>query len=255
MQKTCEKELIIGFTDVDFKERLRPFRAFELLEDLADMHAEQLGIGMESPIMEGYAWVVARNHVQLFSMPKLGQTIKIITWPGERQRMLYPRLFKIENEEGKCIGGAYSIWTLLDRQRQRLASHPQINALFPDTSEMQSPVSVPKKLKAPVHTRAPRYYTPAYSDLDRNRHVNNARYISWICDCFDPALFEEKSILDLEINYVNQAFAGQTVRMDIGEAGDSFLIQGVNDESETVLFRAEGRFIRCQDENADGAVL
>ena len=110
---------------------------------------------------------------------------------------------------------------------------------------MQSPVNAPKKLKAPVPTRAPRYYTPAYSDLDRNRHVNNARYISWICDCFDPALFEEKSILDLEINYVNQAFAGQTVRMDIGEAGDSFLIQGVNDKSETVLFRAEGRFIRC----------
>ena len=134
MQKTCEKELIVGFTDVDFKERLRPFRAFELLEDLADMHAEQLGIGMESPMMEGYAWVVARNHVQLFSMPKLGEKIKIITWPGERQRMLYPRLFKMENEKGECIGGAYSIWTLLDRQRQRLASHPQINALFPDTS-------------------------------------------------------------------------------------------------------------------------
>ncbi|MFR4007931.1 MAG: acyl-ACP thioesterase domain-containing protein [Christensenellales bacterium] len=73
MQKTCEKELIVGFTDVDFKERLRPFRAFELFEDLADMHAEQLGIGMESPMMEGYAWVVARNHVQLFSMPKLGR--------------------------------------------------------------------------------------------------------------------------------------------------------------------------------------
>lgn len=166
MQKTCEKELIVGFTDVDFKERLRPFRAFELLEDLADMHAEQLGIGMESPMMEGYAWVVARNHVQLFSMPKLGEKIKIITWPGERQRMLYPRLFKMENEKGECIGGAYSIWTLLDSQRQRLASHPQINALFPDTSEMQSPVNAPKKLKAPVPTRAPRYYTPAYSDLD-----------------------------------------------------------------------------------------
>ena len=51
--------------------------------------------------------------------------------------------------------------------------------------------------------------------------------------------------MDLEINYVNQAFAGQTVRMDIGEEEDSFFIQGVNDETETVLFRAEGRFIRC----------
>ena len=246
MQKTCEKELIIGFTDVDFKERLRPFRAFELLEDLADMHAEQLGIGMESPMMEGYAWVVARNHVQLFSMPKLGQTIKIITWPGERQRMLYPRLFKIENEEGECIGGAYSIWTLLDRQRQRLASHPQINALFPDTEDLGVPVEMPRKLKQPQPTRPPVYYTPAYSDLDRNRHVNNARYISWVCDCFAPERYEDQTILDLEINYLQQAFAGEKIRMEIEEQGASFLIQGNNDETDVPLFRAAGSFAKSK---------
>ena len=246
MQKTCEKELIVGFTDVDFKERLRPFRAFELLEDLADMHAEQLGIGMESPMMEGYAWVVARNHVQLFSMPKLGQTIKIITWPGERQRMLYPRLFKIENEEGECIGGAYSIWTLLDRQRQRLASHPQINALFPDTEDLGVPVEMPRKLKQPQPTRPPVYYTPAYSDLDRNRHVNNARYISWVCDCFAPERYEDQTILDLEINYLQQAFAGEKIRMEIEEQGASFLIQGNNDETDVPLFRAAGSFAKSK---------
>lgn len=246
MQKTCEKELIIGFTDVDFKERLRPFRAFELLEDLADMHAEQLGIGMESPMMEGYAWVVARNHVQLFSMPKLGQTIKIITWPGERQRMLYPRLFKIENEEGECIGGAYSIWTLLDRQRQRLASHPQINALFPDTEDLGVPVEMPRKLKQPQPTRPPVYYTPAYSDLDRNRHVNNARYISWVCDCFASERYEDQTILDLEINYLQQAFAGEKIRMEIEEQGASFLIQGNNDETDVPLFRAAGSFAKSK---------
>lgn len=246
MQKTCEKELIIGFTDVDFKERLRPFRAFELLEDLADMHAEQLGIGMESPMMEGYAWVVARNHVQLFSMPKLGEKIKIITWPGERQRMLYPRLFKIENEEGECIGGAYSIWTLLDRQRQRLASHPQINALFPDTEDLGVPVEMPRKLKQPQPTRPPVYYTPAYSDLDRNRHVNNARYISWVCDCFAPERYEDQTILDLEINYLQQAFAGEKIRMEIEEQGASFLIQGNNDETDVPLFRAAGSFAKSK---------
>lgn len=242
MQRTCQQQSTIGFADVDFRERLRPFRVMELLEDLADVHANLLQVGAQSPAMEGYVWVVARNRYHLTRMPRLGETLTIETWPGQCQRVIYPRLFALRDEQGRCIGGVHSIWTLLDKKRQRLASNPAINALFPDTTDLEIPVQAPAKLQAPVATREPVYHTPAYSDLDRNRHVNNARYISWICDCFAPEIYENKTILDLEINYLQQAFAGQTVRMDIQQDGDAFLIQGSDEKDGTALFRTAGRF-------------
>ena len=246
MQISCKQEITIGFADVDSRERLRPFRVFELLEDIADVHANLLEVGAQSPVMEGYVWVVARNRYQLTRMPKLGEKITIETWPGQCQRVIYPRMFALTDESGCRIGGVHSVWTLLDIQKQRLAANPKINAMFPDTTELGVPVEMPRKLKQPQPTRPPVFYTPAYSDLDRNRHVNNARYISWVCDCFAPERYEDQTILDLEINYLQQAFAGERIRMEIEEQGQSFLIQGSSDETGAPLFRAAGTFAKSE---------
>ena len=246
VQKSYKQENIIGFADVDYRERLRPFRVFELLEDISDVHANILEIGAQSPVMEGYVWVVARNRYQLTRMPRLGEKITFDTWPGQCQRAIYPRLFSMTDESGCRIGGVHSIWTLLDVKKQRLAVNPKINAMFPDTEDLGVPVQMPRKLKQPQPTRPPVYYTPAYSDLDRNRHVNNARYISWVCDCFAPERYENQTILDLEINYFQQAFAGEKIRMEIDEQGASFLIQGNNDETDVPLFRAAGTFAKSE---------
>ena len=75
VQKSYKRENIIGFADVDYQERLRPFRVFELLEDISDAHANILEIGAQSPVMEGYVWVVARNRYRLTRMPRLGEKI------------------------------------------------------------------------------------------------------------------------------------------------------------------------------------
>ena len=100
MQKSYKRENIIGFADVDYQERLRPFRVFELLEDISDAHANILEIGAQSPVMEGYVWVVARNRYRLTRMPRLGEKITFETWPGQCQRAIYPRLFSMTDESG-----------------------------------------------------------------------------------------------------------------------------------------------------------
>lgn len=242
VEKTCQQEITIGFADVDYRERLRPFRLFELLEDVADVHANMLRVGAQSEVMEGYVWVVARNRYHLDRMPKLGEKLIIKTWPGCCHRAIYPRMFALIDGEGTQIGGVHSIWTLLDIKKQRLAANPEINAMFPDTSDLGIPVEAPGKLKQPVPTQPERFYIPAYSDLDRNRHVNNARYISWICDCFDPKRYEDETILDLEINYLQQAFAGEEVCLQIQDEKEKFLIQGSDKQTGVALFRAAGTF-------------
>ena len=109
MQKSYKRENIIGFADVDYQERLRPFRVFELLEDISDAHANILEIGAQSPVMEGYVWVVARNRYRLTRMPRLGEKITFETWPGQCQRAIYPRLFSMTDESGCRIGGVQRI--------------------------------------------------------------------------------------------------------------------------------------------------
>jgi hypothetical protein len=55
-----------------------------------------------------------------------------------------------------------------------------------------------------------------YSTIDLMGHVNNARYIDWISDCFT---FEEhltKKLSWLQINYVNEVKPGEPVALQRG---------------------------------------
>ena len=46
--------------------------------------------------------------------------------------------------------------------------------------------------------------------------------------------------------HLQQAFAGEKIRMEIEEQGASFLIQGNNDETDVPLFRAAGTFAKSE---------
>ena len=52
-----------------------------------------------------------------------------------------------------------------------------------------------------------------YSDLDQNRHVNNARYVEWIFDLIDPDLLEKKSPAFFSIEYKHEVKAGDSVQL------------------------------------------
>jgi acyl-ACP thioesterase len=64
---------------------------------------------------------------------------------------------------------------------------------------------------------------PAYersvllSDLDVNNHVNNARYLDWIFDCYDDAFVRSHLLSFLQVNYVGETTLGDTVALARGE--------------------------------------
>ena len=63
-----------------------------------------------------------------------------------------------------------------------------------------------------------------------NRHLNNAKYADWVCELFDSETLKKDSIRDFRINFIAEAYMGQTVdlyRRDIdgisyicGKTGD-----------------------------------
>ena len=53
--------------------------------------------------------------------------------------------------------------------------------------------------------------TVAYSEVDMNSHLNNAKYADWICELFDLDTLRHHSIRDFRINFIAEAYMGQPV--------------------------------------------
>lgn len=76
------KDYEVDVSHVDFSQRLKLSSLFIYFQDLAVLHAENLGIGMKSMLEKHNAiWVLARMRVDINRYPVWGEKITIETWP------------------------------------------------------------------------------------------------------------------------------------------------------------------------------
>ena len=50
-----------------------------------------------------------------------------------------------------------------------------------------------------------------YTDIDLNKHVNNAKYVEYILDCYDQEFHTDHIINSLTISFLNETKYGQTL--------------------------------------------
>ena len=71
------KEYNLRTYECDKNGYIRIVTLFNILQDMADSHASDLGLGMEYCLSKGFAWVGANYHVKINRMPKTHEYIKI----------------------------------------------------------------------------------------------------------------------------------------------------------------------------------
>ena len=110
-----EKQYHVGLGDVDFQKKLKISALFNFFQDIASLHAEDLGVGIDR-LMNGYGvtWVLTRIRVDINRMPHLGEDIIIETWPQLPKRLEFDRDFKVRDSSDNILALAASTWIILD---------------------------------------------------------------------------------------------------------------------------------------------
>ena len=129
MSGIYERELLLGSEHVNLHRRLRTSVLFELLQTAAIRHTEQLGMGRDKTLDRGLLWVVTRQVVQITRMPVYDERITLRSWPGEMQRLIFPRYCEILSQEGETLIRASAVWMLMD-SATRSAAFPELLLLL-----------------------------------------------------------------------------------------------------------------------------
>ena len=86
----------------------------KLLQEVAVAHAEILGVGVESLINSGVAWVLSRLHLEMECWPTADDELVIVTWPDAANRLYTERKFEIFSPSDQRIGSVSTLWLVLD---------------------------------------------------------------------------------------------------------------------------------------------
>jgi acyl-ACP thioesterase len=255
MKDIWAETLPVRFGDIDRSDRLTLAATFDLFQEVAINHAEDLGVGRDALARTKQIWVLSRMSVLMERRPKYGETITIRSWPRGADRLFAVRDYDIRDSAGQAVVRGRSGWIILDVERRRpLRVQPVIESLPPNEGRdalSGSPLGLETRgdlVKAGERKAL-------FSDIDYNGHVNNARYIQWIQDLIEPEVLEQADSLRLDINYLSEIKYGEVTELWImplaaadGASGDredgwafGFAVEGRREDNGQAAFRAELR--------------
>ena len=84
----------VRLNDIGVDGRMRSWVVFDLLQDAAGRHADQLGLGLKQLRESDLSWVLSRIRVKMQDFPEYGETLKIITYPSGFDRLFAYRQFE-----------------------------------------------------------------------------------------------------------------------------------------------------------------
>lgn len=231
MQKVlCESFRIHAF-QTDMNARLRPGALLEIMQEMAGAHAELLGVGREALLKMNLVWVLTRLEVQMDRWPEFGESLSVETFPMPNRRWFFPRCFIFRDSEGQQIGCASSLWVLLDINERRMARPDPVIAMMPDNSDLTAPLGTPRTVSECPGLPAVKLYSPVYTDLDMNGHVNNTRYMDWCCNALGTETLSSMELASFSINYNQEVLPHQQVRSELRRDADSFSFSGFVDDA------------------------
>ena len=224
--------------------RCKPSCLLRFAQDAAEAHCLQLGADWDTMAKKGLFWAVIRQRMEVFRLPEEGETVTVKTWPMPTTRVAYPRATEGFDEKGNLLFQVISLWVIMDRD-SRAMIRPDKSGVRVEGTLLGTELNAPAGLPAGEFTKSAQR-TVGFTELDINGHMNNTRYLDWLCDLLPADFHREHPLKAVTICYMNEAREGQQVRLGWSDEGvlrvDGSVAQTDVNAGHTRIFSAQMEF-------------
>lgn len=241
-----DRKMKLGYTQTDFLGNWKLSDMFTEFANIATAHATSFG-GWDPKYIDQYGWVIAKMRVKVHQPIHMDDEVVVRTWITQGSAVVHPRQYEIVNEKGDVIVEATSNWTLIDLVRRRIAIPKRVGLTFPEE------ICKPGTIEIETDFNDEEGYTfvekrqVRYGDIDVNGHLNNAKYVEWVCDCLGYDVFKENFIEDLSIQFKKETGPNEYLVLEKKCEGNTFKVRGL-DEEGNLHFMAEGNLKKYESE-------
>ncbi len=199
-----KKTYVIKSYECDFKVKLRVRSLFNLFQDIADEHADNMGLGYTYCHERGIGWIGGSYHVIVHHWPTWGDVVDMSTWPSGATAATGIRDFSVSDKDGKTVIQATSQWVLVDTNRMRpipVLKHIPTYELVSD----HALISNFDKIILPDEVAEIRRFPVRIDDIDLNNHVNNALYPTWALDGLSDDFLRTHTLSEIQVSFKRPA--------------------------------------------------
>ena len=157
-------------------------------------------------------------------------------------RTAYPRAVEGYDEAGNLVFSLGSLWVLMDTQKRAMVLPGKSDVeIFGIESDRE--IDLPKSV-LPIRDGEAATRQVSYSELDRNLHMNNTRYLEWLADLAPLSFHREQYLSECTLCYLSETLYNQTLRLCWRLENDTLCMDAWRQDSTTEkrVFGAEAHF-------------
>lgn len=168
-----KRPLHFAAADFDQNGDIRPGALLHYFQDIAALHADEMGIGYETMIAKDRIWIITKLRYRMEAALRPEKNYVLTTCPRKKRSRICPRDYYIHDEAGGLAVRGTSLWSIINYKTRKLERIPFDYG--EDLCEKDAFSDGFQKL----HLERPQEagsYTIQKEDLDINDHTNNCRY-------------------------------------------------------------------------------
>ena len=154
------------------------------MQETAMAHSVELGYTADRWLKKGIAWVIRETEIEYINPLKYGDTVEISMRMGDLRRASATRFFELHRVGAdELVARARSEWVAIDidTMRPMPISEDVVADFFTEpAADKPSPRKRFPKGPSPPTQMFRSFRTVEWRDLDLQRHVNNATYLSYM---------------------------------------------------------------------------
>lgn len=192
----------VKYSNADNNNMLKPMEAARWFQDIFLRQDEVLGIERTSD----FTWILLNYDMNIYKYGKIGDKVKIETYPYSFNRFYGNRMFFLKDENDNVMIEAKTRWLLVEKDTLKIKKVTKEIAEVYDLHEIEKGKgfevdNIEDKVfsdveKKPLQIRR--------SDLDINNHVNNTLYFSYFYDYIDKEILDKYIPYKIQLTYKKQ---------------------------------------------------
>ena len=235
------QRILTAVDEFDFLARIKPSAVMEYFQDIANAHAVKLRVGFEDLKSQNLFWVLNRLSAVIEKQPTIGEPIIITTYPHKPNMADAIRDYIVENTNGETLIRGTSRWCVLDMNSKairRCAPIFKFNAdeYNPEFALDEGNIRLPE-IEEIEGERRLRHGFVNITDIDRNRHMNNARYADLVVNTCDFEYYSTHSIKAFDFNFLSEMRVNSEYTVEMRTVDDKSYFEAKGN-SECPIFRA-----------------
>lgn len=237
------RKIITAVDEFDFMERIKPSAIMEYFQDLATVHAAEIGISCETMKERNLCWVLNRLSAVIERSPMLGEEITVTTFPHKPGIADALRDYYIFDGKGELLIRGTSRWCVLDIESKRVRRCAPLfdfddSAYNPEFAVPDGNPQLADIDSLPDCSKSVSSGIVNITDLDRNGHMNNARYADIVVNSCGFDFYAAHTIKAFDFNFLSEMKAGNEYEVVVKNFDDTSYFEARGGNERKTVFRA-----------------